>query len=170
MNRKLKVCMIGATAVGKTSLVGRYVRSTFSEVYRTTIGVKIETRQVRHGDETVELVLWDLSGEDEFQNVQASYLRGSSGYLLVIDGTRPETIDVAASLSERVAAAIGRVPFVVVANKRDMTADWKVGPKELAAMEARGWLVVETSAMTGAGVERAFDELVAAVLRGMPWR
>ena len=88
MNRKAKVCLIGATAVGKSSLVARYVTSIFSESYRTTIGVKIETRPVRVNETTLDLVLWDLSGEDEFQNVQPGYLRGASGCLVAASHSR----------------------------------------------------------------------------------
>ena len=83
-----KICMLGAFAVGKTSLVQRFVKSLFSDRYLTTVGVKIDKKIVTVGDTEVSLVLWDLAGEDEFQSVQTSYLRGASGYLLVIDGTR----------------------------------------------------------------------------------
>src|SRR5262245_4193205 len=98
MNQKLKVCMIGGTAVGKTSLVMQFVSSIFHERYSTPIGVKIHARRVQRGSTTVDLILWDLSGEDEFQGVQPAYLRGASGYLLVADGTRRETLDTAIAL------------------------------------------------------------------------
>jgi small GTP-binding protein len=169
MNPKAKICLIGATAVGKTSLVARYVSSTFSDVYRTTIGVKIETRSVVRRGRTIDLVVWDLSGEDEFQNVQPSYLRGASGYLLVIDVTRRETFDVAVTLLERVRQVVGQAPFVVVLNKSDQVASFEIGPNDRAAMKDRGWVLVDTSAKTGEGVEAAFDRLVDAILRRSPW-
>ena len=169
MTQKLKICMIGATAVGKTSLVGEYVSSIFSETYRTTIGVKIETRVVQRGDEQVELVLWDLSGEDEFQSVQPAYLRGASGYLLVIDGTRADTIGTAVRLSARVQSTISLLPFVVVLNKADDVASWAIGPAEIERMKQRGWIVVRTSAKTGAGVDEAFSILVDEILRARSW-
>lgn len=164
MRRKAKVCLIGATAVGKSSLVARYVSSIFSERYKTTIGVKIETHAVSRGEQTLELVLWDMSGEDEFQNVQPSYLRGASGYLLVIDGTRRETCDVAVTLEARVRETLGTVPFVAVVNKSDLTAAWDIRPGDLEELGKRGWSVVLASAKTGAGVEAAFDRLADAIL------
>ena len=88
-----KVCMLGAYAVGKTSLVRRFVHSMFTDKYLTTVGVKIDKRQVQHNGKEVTLLLWDLYGEDEFQRVQTSYLRGSSGLLIVADGTRLSTLD-----------------------------------------------------------------------------
>jgi small GTP-binding protein len=130
--------------------------------------VKIESRLVHPNGEDLELVLWDISGEDEFQNVQSSYLRGSSGYLLVIDGTRRETLDVATTLSSRAREVVGNAPFVVVLNKADLVAAWEIGPREVEAMRRDGWLVVEASAKTGEGVETAFDQLARLILRRKP--
>lgn len=167
MITKLKVCLIGATSVGKTSLVGRLVRSIFSETYSTTIGVKIEAHEVRRGDCTVQLVIWDLSGEDEFQGVQPSYVSGSAGYLLVVDGTRRDTVHTAIALEERVRERVGSVPFVVVVNKADLAALWDVRPVDLEPLRQRAWSVVEASARTGVGVSAAFEQLVEAIFTRM---
>ena len=72
-----KVCMLGGFAVGKTSLVARFVHSIFSDRYRTTIGVKIDKKLVRAGEEELSLILWDIHGDDEFQRVRPTYLRGA---------------------------------------------------------------------------------------------
>ena len=74
---KMKVCMLGAFAVGKTSLVQQYVNSIFSEKYQTTLGVKIDKKSLQVDGQQLELILWDLAGEDEFMEVRSSYLRGS---------------------------------------------------------------------------------------------
>lgn len=164
MIEKLKVCMLGATAVGKTSLVARFVSSVFSERYATTIGVRIHTRRVHLGERVVDLIIWDLSGEDEFQSVQPSYLRGASGYLVVIDGTRRETVETAISLQERAGRTIGNAPFIAVLNKTDLADSWDLGDEELAALHGRGWSLLRTSAKTGDGVEAAFDQLTTRML------
>ena len=98
-----KVCVLGAYAVGKTSLISRFVKSVFSEKYHTTVGVKIDKKEVQLESGTIRLMLWDLAGEDDFSKVRLSFLRGSSGYLLVVDPTRPDTFQVAESLREQVA-------------------------------------------------------------------
>jgi GTPase SAR1 family protein len=72
---KKKICMVGSFAVGKTSLVRQYVRSMFSEKYHSTVGVKIDKKSVAVDDRTVDLILWDIQGEDEFQRVHIAYLR-----------------------------------------------------------------------------------------------
>ncbi|HEX2688794.1 MAG TPA: Rab family GTPase [Kofleriaceae bacterium] len=164
---KLKVCMIGATGVGKTSLVGRLVHSIFSETYRTTIGVQIEAYEMHRGNHKVQLIIWDLSGEDEFQSVQPAYVSGSAGYLLVVDGTRRETVDTGRTLEERVRHAAGNVPFVAVVNKADLVASWEMRPADLEPLRKRASGVVETSARSGVGVREAFELLVGAILTRM---
>ena len=159
-----KICMLGAFATGKTSLVVQFVHSIFTDKYYTTIGVKIDKKELTIGTQDVNLVLWDLAGEDEFLQVHMSYLRGSSGYLLVADGTRPATLDTARSLQKRVEAAIGYVPFVLMLNKSDLTAGWEVGEEALADLREKGWDIIITSARSGLGVEEAFVTLVKKIL------
>lgn len=159
-----KICMLGSFAVGKTSLVARFVRSIFSDKYHTTVGVKIDKKQVQIEDKLVNLILWDLYGEDEFQKVHMSYLRGASGYLLVIDGTRRETLDKALVLQQRTEEAVGKVPFVVVLNKADLKDSWEVDDRTIEALINKGWHVFHGSAKTGQGVEDAFATLAKHML------
>lgn len=161
-----KVCMLGAFAVGKTSLVSRFVRSIFSDKYHTTVGVKIDKKQVSADGRDVNLILWDLAGEDEFQKVQMSYLRGASGYLLVADGTRPGTLDIALRLRSNAAQVVGDVPFVLIVNKADLAADWEISPSSIEEISAKGWSVIKGSAKTGEGVQEAFTSLVKKMLEG----
>ena len=90
--------MLGSFAVGKTSLVRRYVDSIFSENYVTTIGVKIDKKQISANDTELALILWDVYGDDNYQSVLPSYLRGLAAYILVIDPSRPATFESAKKL------------------------------------------------------------------------
>lgn len=159
-----KICMLGSFSVGKTSLVRRFVESIFSDRYLTTVGVKIEKKTLRLGDQELTLMLWDLYGEDKFQKIQMSYLRGASGYLLVADGTRPATLDKAIAIKEEAEQQIGAVRFVVALNKCDLADQWAVSAERETEMKGHGWNVVRTSAKTGEGVEQAFETLVKAML------
>jgi small GTP-binding protein len=159
-----KVCMLGSFSVGKSSLVRRFVESIFSEAYHTTIGVKVDKKVVRVGEEDVTLVLWDIHGDDVFQRVQMSYLRGMSGYLLVVDGTRRQTLEDALGVSERVLREMGKIPAVLVLNKCDLAADWEVDEEREAKLAADGWTLIRTSAKTGDSVEQAFSQLTHSML------
>jgi small GTP-binding protein len=151
--------MVGSFAVGKTSLVSRYVQSIFSEKYLTTVGVKIDKKQLVTNGKEMTLLLWDLAGEDEFIQLQTSYLRGSSGYILVADGTRLNTLVKAFALQKKVEEAIGHVPFVLAVNKIDIKDQWEVKDESLQPPIQGGWNVRFTSAKSGFGVESIFETL-----------
>ena len=165
MMRK-KICMLGAFAVGKTSLVERFVKSIFNERYQTSLGVKIDKKSLVIDDQPLELILWDLAGEDEFVSLRLPYLRGASGLLLVVDGTRPETLNTAVALHERAVGEIGEVPFALLINKADLADGWHIDSRDIDRLVTRGWTVLETSAKTGHGVEEAFATLGKEMLEG----
>ena len=156
--------MLGSFGVGKTSLVSRFVYSLFSEQYLSTIGVKIDRKSVVVDDAEVNLLLWDLHGDDEFQRVRASYLRGMSGYLLVADGTRAESLHVALDLQQLAKDTVGDVPFLLLINKYDRSAEWDIDMDRVAELESEAWLIRKTSAKTGRLVNETFDFLARAML------
>jgi small GTP-binding protein len=158
-----KICMLGAFSVGKTSLVKRYVASVFSETYLTTVGVKIDKKTVDLAGRVVNLILWDLAGEDDIASLRMSYLRGSAGYVLVADGTRRATLDVALSLRARVDADHGSLPFVLLLNKNDLVEQWAIGDADISRLRDDGWWVRSSSARTGEGVEEAFMDLALRI-------
>lgn len=155
--------MLGATAVGKTSLVRRYVESLFSERYQATIGVKIDRKLVEVEGGQVSLLLWDLQGEDDLQRVRLSYLRGAAGLIYVADGTRVETLDTARAIQASAHETIGDVPSVLVINKADLTTEWEIGDGDVANRGPTCSAVFRTSARTGAFVDDAFDTLVRSM-------
>jgi small GTP-binding protein len=159
-----KICMLGSFSVGKTSLVRRFVESIFSEAYHTSIGVKVDKKVVRVNDEDVTLVLWDIHGEDVYQKIRMSYLRGMSGYLLVVDGTRNQTLDDALALNERVIQEAGKVPAILVFNKSDLVDTWEIDSARESELAAAGWNICRASAKTGDSVEEIFSQLAAATL------
>ena len=163
---KKKVCMLGAFAVGKTSLVQRFVYSMFSDKYKTTLGVKIDKKAVNIDDTSVELILWDLAGEDEFMKVRDSYLRGSAGFLLVADGTRQETVEIAEQLYDKMMEIVGDIPFVMLLNKSDLTDQWQVDEQKLDQLRSKGWEVTTTSALKNDNVESVFETLARKLVVG----
>ncbi|HEX8027192.1 MAG TPA: Rab family GTPase [Vicinamibacterales bacterium] len=159
-----KICMLGGFAVGKTSLVSRFVRSIFSDKYLTTVGVKIDKKPLTVDGHDVTLMLWDLYGQDEFQSIQETHLRGTAAYLLVVDGTRPATVDMARQLQQLAERVLGGVPFVVVLNKSDLVAEWRLD-ENVAALFPGSAAVVRASAKSGDGVEDAFATLTRALVK-----
>ena len=73
---QFKICLLGGSAVGKSSLIARFVHSIYSSQYHTTVGVRIEKKLVHSPKGTANLMIWDINGEDAYQKVQTTYLRG----------------------------------------------------------------------------------------------
>ena len=161
---KKKICLIGAFAVGKTSLVRRYVFSLFSEKYHSTVGVKIDKKRMEINGRGLDLIIWDLHGEDDFQSVRMSYLRGTSGCIYVADGTRRATLDTALNLRQKVEEAIGPTPSILAVNKIDLQSSWDIDPQSLQDLGAEHFSIILTSAKTGELVEQAFHDLAEMML------
>ena len=151
-----KVCMLGTFAVGKTSLVQRFVESIYSDKYHTTVGVKVDKKVVQIGETELTLLLWDIEGTQTEHELRKSYLRGSAGYLLVADGTRQDTLYTALAIQTRAQETIGAVPFLLLLNKADLADQWSISEREATALKEKGWDLIMTSAKTGSGVEDAF--------------
>lgn len=154
-----KVCLLGAFSVGKTSLIQRYVSSLFSDKYLTTVGVRIDKKQLHINDKGISLMIWDIAGEDEFTSIRPAYLRGMSGYILVVDGTRPSTCDTALGIHNMVHETIGKLPALFAINKADIKDQWQLDARQLNMLKLTGCPVVETSAKHDAGVEDMFLQL-----------
>jgi len=159
-----KICMLGASAVGKTSLVKRFVESIYSDKYHTTVGVKIDKKQVQIDEQEMTLLLWDIEGAETKQDLRKSYLRGAAGYLVVADGTRNDTLYKALEIQTQAQDTIGNVPYILLLNKADLTEQWSISDHEIAALTDKNWQIIKTSAKTGVGVEEAFLRLAQKMM------
>lgn len=162
-----KVCMVGPFAVGKTSLVRRFVESIFSDKYHTTIGVKISKKSLSINDRALQMMLWDIEGVDVFTELRPSYLRGAAGVMIVVDGTRPATLNQIDHLRQIVEHHLQAVPTILLINKSDLEPEWKLEEGALDELQAEGLIVFKTSAKTGDSVEQAFEALAAMMLEDM---
>lgn len=157
-----KICMVGVFATGKTCLVQRFVHSIFSPRYLSTVGVKIDRKEVAVRGDAVTLLLWDLEGRDGIRDVNPSYVRGAHGLIFVVDGTRRETFDQAFEIREAVSSHVGPVPAAFAFNKADLASEWTLTKADEESVSSRGLFGVRTSAKTGEGVEATFQWLAEA--------
>jgi len=159
-----KVCLLGDFAVGKTSLVRRFVYDLFDEKYISTIGVKVSRKTVAVPTEdgaVVELtmMIWDLAGSEDFSQMRGSYMRGSSGAILVCDLTRPESLNSLTGYLEDLRKINPDVMVIVVANKCDSPEQRLQLDQVVQVGAALGAECFVTSARTGANVEEMFRHL-----------
>lgn len=152
-----KVCLLGDFAVGKTSLVRRYVEDRFSDKYLSTIGVKISRKTIARENHLLNLLIWDLAGGDDFSKAGSSYLRGAAGALVVCDLSRAETLDALAYYSHQLREINETAVLLFIGNKADLVDERKISDEELSQVAqtfAAPYLL--TSALTGSNVEDAF--------------
>ncbi len=161
-----KICIVGDFAVGKTSVVERFVNNQFSEKYLTTVGVKIDTKEVEMPGRDIrhKLVIWDVAGSDRFSHVEFSYLRGAAGYVFVADGTRSLTVQAAESLRDEVENRFGAKPAIMLVNKSDLIDGWEVTDDRMDSLADRYADVFRTSAKTGDDVDVALHRLAELII------
>lgn len=167
---KLKVLLCGAAAVGKTSLVQRFIKNRFATNYKLTVGVDILTKDVNYeGDEIATLSIWDIGGQQRFEFIRSTFYKGAAGVLLVFDLSRAQTYaDIRKWLAEIRQFAGEHIPFVLAGNKIDLIEDvGEVIDREEAKRfaEAENSIYIETSAKTGVHVEEAFGELTRRIIK-----
>jgi small GTP-binding protein len=163
-----KICLLGDFAVGKTSLVRRFVDNQFSDEYLSTIGVKISRKLVEvpttsDKSPSVQMILWDLEGTETYLRHPDSYLQGASGAVIVCDITRRDTI---VNANKHMLAYLSHNPrghIVVATNKADLLQEQTAMP--ILPLEGNQIIATAmTSAKTGLGVSGLFETLATKLL------
>lgn len=155
-----KVCLLGDFAVGKTSLIRRFVEGRFDEKYLSTIGVTVSRKIIDRADHQLKLLIWDLAGGEKFSRYQLNYLRGAAGAMVVMDLTRPESLVSLAGYASQLIDISPNARLVFVGNKSDLSN--KTNPSLIGLHDVSSGFQCPhhlTSAKTGEHVEAAFNDL-----------
>jgi len=171
---KAKVCLVGEAAVGKTSMVRRFVLDEFDDRYVTTLGAKVSKKELwvdlGSGRRVhIDVTVWDIMGEKGFRDLlKDAYFQGARGILAVCDLTRPSTLDGLDDWVTSVFKVVGEIPVVYAVNKLDLKDEVMIlfGEKEVSARAKAfdaPWRY--TSAKTGENVEAVFRDLGEKIAR-----
>lgn len=159
---KWKIVMVGDFAVGKTSLVRRFVSDEFSDSYLTTIGVKVTKKEVSINDKSsVDILLWDIAGSDKFNQISPEYIKGASAGIIVADLTRQNTIENISAHVELLQSVNSDIFICAALNKSDLVEN----PEEFIAFVENNLklisikFILTTSAKDGLNVEHLFTKL-----------
>lgn len=160
-----KVCLLGDFAVGKTSLVRRFVDRQFSDRYLATVGVKISRRllvlpsAVQKEACEIQMILWDLEGHSSIKNFSPSYLKGSHGAVVVGDLSRHETLEHITSHIRQFYAVNPDGRIIVALNKSDLADPIHANKLLRPEFDGKAFATHYTSAKTGDGVDHIFEQL-----------
>lgn len=162
----LKLCLLGDAAVGKTSLLYRFIEGRFSTDFKETLGVNLLKKEVVVDEQSVTANIWDLGGQDAYRALRKLYLEGANGALLVFDVTNPASFRNLTDWLESFQQVRENRPVLLIGNKIDLS-------RQVAREQVEQFLTtrpekityLETSAKTGENVEQAFVALVRETIK-----
>ncbi|MFX1573742.1 MAG: Rab family GTPase [Promethearchaeota archaeon] len=169
MEFTFKVIIVGPSAVGKTSLLNRFVHNEFTLKYKLTIGVDFLTKTVEfQPSKLIKLHIWDIGGQERFKFLHRSFYDGAQGAMLVFDLSRQHTFTGMKSwLSEMRSIMKNDIPKVIIGNKTDLIPEIGqiIDRDEVEKyVKNKECLYIETSAKTGENVEKAFFDLTHLII------
>jgi len=170
---KSKVCLVGENAVGKTSLIRKFVLNSFDDEYISTIGTKVckkpITFELADVSIYIDMLIWDIMGNSDFRKLlQDSYFHGASGIMAVCDATRRDTLSALDGWVDSVRHVAGDIPLVILANKSDLSSQIQITEKilELKSKRYKTPSCFFTSAKTGENVAESFHAMGVAIVQG----
>ncbi|MHA1264942.1 MAG: Rab family GTPase [Candidatus Helarchaeota archaeon] len=167
MQFRFKIVLVGEEAVGKTSLIIRYINNTFQENYIPTLGVNFMTKDIIL-DKAVRLIIWDIGGQSTWKAKLPLYLKGADGALIVFDLTRPATLLAVEDWIEKINSIAGtNTPFIVIGNKIDLVDHRRVKKQDVEKLlQPYNYnLFLESSAKTGQNVEIIFQMIAQQLIK-----
>ena len=156
-----KIVLFVNEAVGKTSLVERFVNNRFEEDYLSTLGYNVYEKRIAYLNFTISLMIYDVAGQEKFSELRKKYAEGANTAFLIYDITDLNSIISVMKWKTELNEIAGNIPFIIIGNKLDLQPRRQVPTVDALKMSsALGALsFFETSAKTGEGVENAFKLL-----------
>ncbi|XP_042212524.1 LOW QUALITY PROTEIN: ras-related protein Rab-23-like, partial [Homarus americanus] len=156
----IKVVIVGNGAVGKSSMIQRYCKGTFTKDYKKTIGVDFLERQITLSGEEVRLMLWDTAGQEEFDAITKAYYRGAQACVVAFSTTDRDSFSAVRKWKKKVEDECGNIPMVLVQNKIDLIDQATVKPDEVESLTR----LYRTSVKEDLNVDQVFNFLVERYL------
>ena len=166
-----KLCIVGDSEVGKTTILNQYLKRRFVPDAQRTIGSNFFVKYVKipEIEHMITLQIWDLAGQPRFRWVRYAFYKGAKGIVYAFDLTRKETMDSILTWKEEVESKIGIVPNILVGNKLDLlTSETRIiNLDEISRIQQHvsASEYIETSAKIGTKVEDAFSKLTLEILK-----
>ncbi len=162
---EFKILLVGDPAVGKTSLILKYVENRFEREYKASIGVDFAYKIIELEEKVARLIIWDIASQERFAPYRSSFYKQTDAAMLVFDLTRPETLDSIESWMREIRQNAGNVEVILIGNKGDLKKKREIKESDIKKwIDRYGCPYIETSAMTGEGVDEAFHTIAVSII------
>jgi len=161
-----KIVVCGEYACGKTSLLNSYVEEKFTGDYIPTLGVNVLRKEFQIENDRIKLILWDIAGQDLFQQVRNQFYDGADGIIIVYDVTRPETLEAVPKWHNEIITTSSKVSHVLlIGNKIDLPRTVETSQAQEIQTNLNINNFIETSAKTRENVEDAFNSIIRSLMK-----
>ena len=163
----VKIILIGDSAVGKTNIMNKYLKGTFHENSKATVGVEFGSKLFNIENHKIKAQIWDTAGQEKYKAITGAYYKGSKGAFIVYDITRKETFESADKwINDLKVTADPKINIILIGNKCDLE-DKREVLKEQGEEKARafGCAFLETSALNGDNIDKGFEMMVSEIFK-----
>ena len=155
-----KLILIGDSYVGKSNILLKYLKNQFNENSKTTIGVEFGTKNIIINNKRIKIQIWDTAGQERYRSITSAYYKGAKGALIVYDITRKNTFDnIDKWIIDLKLNGDKNICIIILGNKREINKNDGIKKAEMYKIA-----FLETSALNGDNISKAFDELIEQIV------
>ncbi len=161
-----KLILIGDSCVGKSNILLKYLKNQFNENSKTTIGVEFGTKNIIINNKRIKIQIWDTSGQERYRSITSAYYKGAKGALIVYDITRKNTFDnIDKWITDLKLNGDKNICIIILGNKSDLIDKREINKNDgIKKAEMYKTAFLETSALNGDNISKAFDELIEQIV------
>ena len=160
-----KMILIGDSSVGKSNILLKYLKDQFDPNSRATVGVEFGTKNITLNNKKIKIQIWDTAGQERYRSITSAYYKGAKGAFIVYDITRKTTFEnIDKWIADLKTNGDSNISIVLIGNKSDLEEKREVTKEEgLKKSQDCKTAFMETSALNGDNVHKAFDELIEQI-------
>ena len=161
-----KLILIGDSYVGKSNILLKYLKNQFNENSKTTIGVEFGTKNIIINNKRIKIQIWDTAGQERYRSITSAYYKGAKGALIVYDITRKNTFDnIDKWITDLKLNGDKDICIIILGNKSDLIDKREINKNDgIKKAEMYKTAFLETSALNGDNISKAFDELIEQIV------
>ena len=162
-----KLILIGDSCVGKSNILLKYLKNEFDPNSRATVGVELGTQNIFLNNKKIKIQIWDTAGEERYRSITSAYYKGAKGALIVYDITKKSSFNnIDKWISDLKLNGDKNICIIILGNKSDLEDKREVNKEEgIKKSEMYKTAFLETSALNGENINKAFDELIEQIIQ-----